>query len=129
MHVNGLDHLVLTVADIERTCDFYVRVLGMEAMTFGAGRRALRFGSQKLNLHRRGAEVQPASRRPTPGSADLCFITPIPLESVVRHLESQHVDIIKGPVPRNGALGPIQSVYFRDPDGNLLEVSNYADGD
>jgi catechol 2,3-dioxygenase-like lactoylglutathione lyase family enzyme len=125
MKIDRLDHLVLTVKDIPATCDFYSRVMGMEGVTFGSGRRALAFGSQKINLHEAGKEVDPKAHRPTPGSADLCFITPVPVAEVVRHLIQQKVDIIEGPVQRTGALGTIVSVYFRDPDLNLIEVSNY----
>ncbi|GAA4633977.1 VOC family protein [Actinoallomurus vinaceus] len=120
-----LDHLVLTVADIDRTVDFYTRVLGMEPVTFGAGRKALNFGPHKINLHRQGAEFEPKAARPTPGSADLCLITETPIDAVVRHLEDCGVPIEEGPVARTGAQGPITSVYFRDPDGNLIEVSAY----
>ena len=125
MKIDRLDHLVLTVKNIPATCDFYSRVMGMEGVTFGNGRRALAFGSQKINLHEAGKEVDPKAHRPTPGSADLCFITPVPVAEVVRHLIQQRVDIIEGPVQRTGALGTIVSVYFRDPDLNLIEVSNY----
>jgi catechol 2,3-dioxygenase-like lactoylglutathione lyase family enzyme len=117
-----LDHLVLTVADI----DFYTQVLGMEPATFGAGRKALNFGPHKINLHRQGAEFEPKAARPTPGSADLCLVTEMPIDAVVRHLEECGVPIEEGPVGRTGAQGPITtSVYFRDPDGNLIEVSAY----
>ncbi|GAB3987397.1 VOC family protein [Actinoallomurus acanthiterrae] len=120
-----LDHLVLTVADLDRTVDFYTRVLGMEPVTFGADRRALNFGPHKINLHRQGAEFEPKAARPTPGSADLCLVTETPIDAVVRHLEECGVPIEEGPVGRTGAQGPITSVYFRDPDGNLIEVSAY----
>lgn len=124
MHVTQLDHLVLTVRDIEVTCRFYERALGMETITFAQGRRALRFGAQKINLHQAGHEFEPKALRPTPGSADLCFLTDVPLEQVIAHLDACDVAIIDGPVRRTGATGPILSVYFRDPDGNLIEVSN-----
>jgi len=123
--IDRLDHLVLTVWDIEVTCEFYTRVLGMTMETFGQGRKALRFGQQKINLHQAGQEFEPKAGQPTPGSGDLCFITSVPLEQVIDHLRSCGVEIIEGPVPRTGATGPILSVYFRDPDGNLLEISNY----
>jgi catechol 2,3-dioxygenase-like lactoylglutathione lyase family enzyme len=123
-----LDHLVLTVRDIEATCAFYSRVLGMKRITFGNGRRALTFGQQKINLHpARGSEFTLVADRPTPGSADLCLITAAPLDQVVDHLRECSVEIIEGPGTRAGALGPITSVYLRDPDGNLVEVSNYPD--
>ncbi len=124
MNISHLDHLVLTVADIETTVDFYTRVLGMQAVTFGEGRKALGFGNQKINLHQAGREFEPKAERPTPGSADLCFIVATPLDRVITHLETQGVSIIEGPVQRTGATGPIRSVYLRDPDQNLIELSN-----
>ena len=124
MHLDRLDHLVLTVRDVEATCEFYTRVLGMEPITFGAGRRALRFGHQKLNLHPADSPVAPHAMQPTPGSADLCLISTTPLAEVVAHLAQAGVSILEGPVSRSGATGPLISVYFRDPDGNLIEVSN-----
>jgi catechol 2,3-dioxygenase-like lactoylglutathione lyase family enzyme len=123
--IDRVDHLVLTVADIEQAIDFYARVLGMEPVTFGAGRRALRFGRNKLNLHQAGHEFDPKARRPTPGSTDVCLVTTTPLDRVVAHLRACGVPIEEGPVSRTGATGPITSVYFRDPDGNLIEVSTY----
>ena len=125
MHVDHLDHLVLTVADIESTCAFYIRVMGMQVVTFGEERKALEFGQQKINLHQRGKEFEPKAAYPTPGSADLCFITSVPLNKVMEHLEESGVKLLEGPVKRTGAMGVILSVYFRDPDGNLIEVSNY----
>ena len=127
MKIDRLDHLVLTVADVMKTCEFYERVLGMETVTFGAGRKALSFGRQKINLHQAGKEFEPKAVKPIPGSADLCFIASTPLAGVIEHLKGEGIDIVEGPVPRTGASGPMQSVYFRDPDGNLIEVSNYAD--
>jgi catechol 2,3-dioxygenase-like lactoylglutathione lyase family enzyme len=124
-NIERLDHLVLTVKDIGATCDFYSRVLGMQVVTFGAGRKALAFGQQKINLHQVGNEFEPKAAKPAAGSADLCFITPVPLRDVVQHLNSCGVEIIEGPVQRTGALGTIESVYFRDPDLNLIEVSVY----
>ena len=126
MNIDRLDHLVLTVADIAVTCEFYMRVLGMEVITFGAGRKALAFGRQKINLHAHGKEFEPKASLPTPGSADLCFIASTPLDEVAAHLRNCGVAILEGPVPRTGATGAILSLYFRDPDGNLIEVSNYA---
>lgn len=123
MRIDRLDHLVLTVADIPATLAFYTDVLGMRAVTFGDGRHALAFGAQKINLHRAGHEFEPKAARPTPGSGDLCLIADGPLEDVVAHLERAGVAIEEGPVGRTGATGPIQSVYFRDPDGNLVEVA------
>lgn len=125
MKIDSLDHLVLTVADIDASIAFYVGVLGMEAVSFGAGRRALAFGSQKINLHPATAPLKPHALAPTPGSADLCLITTTPVAEVLGHLEACGVAVEEGPVPRTGAVGPIMSVYFRDPDGNLIEVSNY----
>jgi len=124
MHVDRLDHLVLTVADVEATCAFYQRVLGMDAVTFGEGRKALAFGEQKINLHRRGREFEPKAERPTTGSADFCLLTRVPIAEVVAHLRAEGIAIIEGPVRRTGATGPIQSVYFRDPDGNPVEIAN-----
>ncbi|MBT8765058.1 VOC family protein [Metapseudomonas boanensis] len=122
-----IDHLVLTVEDIPRTVDFYQRVLGMRHETFGNGRSALVFGQQKFNLHQVGREFEPKATRPVPGAIDLCLITRWPLERVLDHLAEQGVDVEEGPVARTGALGPIESVYFRDPDGNLIEVGRYPD--
>jgi catechol 2,3-dioxygenase-like lactoylglutathione lyase family enzyme len=124
MRIDRLDHFVLTVASIERTCDFYTRVLGMEVTTFGARRRALLFGQQKINLHQAGRELEPKARLPTPGSADFCLIASTPLEDVVRHLQQLDVPIEEGPVERTGSAGPILSIYIRDPNGNLVEISN-----
>ncbi|WP_313290487.1 VOC family protein [Stutzerimonas nitrititolerans] len=124
MQISHLDHLVLTVADLDVTTDFYSRVLGMQAVTFGEGRKALAFGGQKINLHQAGREFEPKAERPMPGSADLCFIVATPLEKVIAHLERQGVAILEGPVRRTGATGPIRSVYLRDPDLNLIELSN-----
>lgn len=126
--IDRLDHLVLTVASIEATVDFYRRVLGMDAVTFGEGRTALVYGRQKINLHQAGREFEPKAARPTPGSADLCFIASTPVSEMQTHLAACGVDVLEGPVPRTGAEGPILSLYFRDPDGNLIEVSNPADG-
>ncbi len=124
MRVDQLDHLVLTVVSIEATCDFYRAALGMEVASFGEGRKALIFGSQKINLHQAGAEFLPKADRPTPGSGDLCFLTSTPLDEVIAHLEALEITIEEGPVARTGATGPIRSIYLRDPDGNLLEISN-----
>jgi len=124
LQIDSLDHLVLTVADVQVTCDFYQRVLGMGVVTFGQGRKALAFGAQKINLHQAGREFEPKAERPTPGSADLCFLTTVPLPQVQAHLAACGVTVTEGPVQRTGAQGPILSVYFRDPDRNLIEVSN-----
>lgn len=126
MIIQRLDHLVLTVRDIEASCEFYARVMGMRVVTFGAGRKALEFGTQKINLHQVGQEFAPHAQTPLPGSADLCFIAETPLKDVIATLESNGVPLLEGPVERTGATGKIRSVYFRDPDGNLIEVSNYV---
>jgi catechol 2,3-dioxygenase-like lactoylglutathione lyase family enzyme len=125
MKIARLDHLVLTVASIPRTCDFYTKVLGMEVVAFGEGRTALRYGQQKINLHAADAIPGLVADKPTPGSGDLCFITETPIVEVVSHLNACGVPIIAGPGPRAGAIGTIQSVYIRDPDQNLVEISNY----
>jgi len=123
--IDRLDHLVLTVADIDATVAFYTRVLGMTAATFAGGRRALAFGAQKINLHRAGHEFVPHARQPAPGSADFCLITSVPLAAAMAHVRACGVTIEEGPVKRTGATGAIESFYFRDLDGNLIEVSNY----
>jgi len=124
MRIDALDHLVLTVADIDATCAFYTRTFGMRETRFGEARRALAFGTQKINLHPYRNEFEPKAAQPTPGSADLCFLTATPLDEVVAHLAAERVKIVEGPVERTGAAGPIRSVYVRDPDGNLIEISN-----
>ncbi len=124
--IERLDHLVLTVADIDASCAFYGRVLGMERVSFAGGRTALSFGNQKINLHPAGNEYDPKAKTPVPGSGDLCFITATPLDAVIAHLAACDVAIIEGPTMKTGATGAIRSVYFRDPDGNLIEVSNYV---
>lgn len=124
MQIDRLDHLVLTVQNIEITCEFYSSVLGMQVVSFAEGRKALQFGQQKINLHQKGKEIDPKAQHPTPGSADLCFITSVPLEHVIKQLELCHVPVLLGPVERTGATQPLRSLYFRDPDGNLLEVAN-----
>ena len=126
MRVDRLDHLVLTVEDIDRTVAFYTGALGMTVTTFGAGRRALSFGTSKINLHQRGREYEPKARTPTPGSADLCLIVDEPLDVVVAELAAHGIPLEEGPVERTGARGPIISVYIRDPDANLIELSNYV---
>jgi catechol 2,3-dioxygenase-like lactoylglutathione lyase family enzyme len=122
--IDHLDHLVLTVADIDATVAFYTSALGMELVTF-AGRKALRFGEQKINLHQTGNEFEPKAAHPTAGSGDLCFITKAPLEDVIAHLNAGGYSIELGPVARTGAVGTIRSIYLRDPDFNLIEISNY----
>ncbi len=124
MLIERLDHLVLTVADPDRTIAFYRDVLGMEEVTFGEGRKALAFGSSKINLHRAGHEFEPKADRPTPGSADVCLVTATPLEQVRAELAEHGVPVEEGPVERTGARGALLSVYVRDPDANLVEISN-----
>ena len=124
LKIDRIDHLVLTVRDIDYSCDFYTRVLGMRVVTFAGERKALAFGQHKINLHQLGKEFEPKAEHPTPGSADICFITETPLDEVVTHLQKCSVPIEEGPIERTGAQGPILSVYLRDPDGNLLEISN-----
>ncbi|MEW8624976.1 MAG: VOC family protein [Candidatus Thiodiazotropha sp.] len=124
MKITQLDHLVLTVRDIQVSCDFYTRILGMQLVEFAGGRKALEFGSQKINLHQHHQEFEPKAALPTPGSADLCFLTDVPLNEVAAHLKQHKVEIIEGPVERTGAEGPILSIYLRDPDDNLLEIAN-----
>ena len=125
MQIDRIDHIVITAFDLERTLDFYARVRGMEPITFAGGRRGLAFGRQKINLHQSGREFEPKALKPAPGSMDLCFVTEAPLADVIAELKAHGVAIADGPVPKTGALGPMMSVYFRDPDGNLIEVSNY----
>ncbi len=124
--LDRLDHLVLTVRDIARSLDFYERVLGMRRETFGEGRVALHFGCQKINLHPHPTPVDLVAEAPRPGTADLCFLVETPLDAVTAHLRACGVAIVAGPVERSGAQGPILSVYCRDPDGNLIELSNSA---
>jgi catechol 2,3-dioxygenase-like lactoylglutathione lyase family enzyme len=124
MEINRFDHLVLTVRDIEKTTSFYVSVMGMKKEMFATGRVALKCGDQKINLHELGKEFEPKAHKPTPGSADLCFITQTPLKDAMAHVERCGVEIIEGPVERTGANGLIRSFYFRDPDDNLIEVAN-----
>ena len=122
--IRSIDHFVLTCADVDATIAFYSRVLGMEAETFAGGRRALKFGSQKINLHQKGAEFEPKARVATAGSGDFCLLSDVPIPEIVTHLKAEGVEIIEGPCDKTGATGKLLSVYFRDPDGNLVEVSN-----
>lgn len=124
MRVQSLDHVVLTVRDLAASRDWYVRVLGMTAQTFGEGRVALHFGNQKLNLHPVAEPFDPHAETPTPGSADVCFLTDTAINDVQAHLMGQEVMVLEGPVSRTGAQGTIVSVYVRDPDGNLVEIAN-----
>lgn len=123
--IDRLDHLVLTVASIDATVAFYTSALGMEVVTF-ENRKALRFGEQKINLHQVGKEFEPKAEHPTPGSGDLCFITRSPLEEVIAHLHASNCVVELGPVERTGAVGKMRSIYIRDPDRNLVEISNYV---
>lgn len=125
MKIARIDHLVLTVRHLDETLRFYSTVLGMEVVTFGAGRKALAFGNQKINLHEAGREFPPHAAQPTPGTADLCFVAVEPMTAVIAHLQQCGVPIVEGPVERTGATGLIRSVYVRDPDLNLIEVSEY----
>jgi len=125
MEILGLDHLVLTVKSIQDTCRFYETILGMKTQVFGAGRVALKFGQQKINLHEAGHELEPKAKAPVPGSADLCFVVN-DVARAMKHVIENGVEIEQGPVERTGANGPILSVYLRDLDGNLLELSSYS---
>jgi catechol 2,3-dioxygenase-like lactoylglutathione lyase family enzyme len=126
MQIERIDHVVLTVEDIERTCDFYHDVLGFEVREFSGGRTAMHFGPQKINLHQKEQKIEPRASVPTLGSADLCFVTSTPIKVVVHELAEKKIDIVTGPTGRTGALGDMLSVYLRDPDGNLIEISNYT---
>ncbi|CAM3316408.1 NUDIX domain-containing protein [Brevibacillus invocatus] len=125
--IDSLDHLVLTVRDIEATCQFYERVLGMTSITFGENRKALLFGNQKINLHQAGKEWEPKAQHPVPGSADLCLLSSWPMEKLLQHLTACGVEIVEGPVQRTGAKAPLLSIYLRDPDENLIEIANQLD--
>ena len=126
MNILHLDHLVLTVTDISRTCNFYGKLSGIEIITFNGNRKALKVGSQKINLHQSGQELSPCARRPVPGSADLCFIVEQSIEDIRKSLLARGIEIELGPVERTGASGTMTSFYFRDPDGNLIEISRYS---
>lgn len=121
--IDHLDHLVLTCVDLEATQHFYVKILGMKLQTFGAGRIAFRYGNQKINVHHRGNEFEPKAHLPVPGALDLCFIAAVPLDEVIAHLHDCDWPILEGPVERTGAISKIRSVYLRDPDLNLIEIS------
>ncbi|EAW8065078.1 VOC family protein [Salmonella enterica subsp. enterica] len=126
MIIDRIDHLVLTVSDISTTIRFYEEVLGFYAVTFKQNRKALIFGAQKINLHQQEMEFEPKASRPTPGSADLCFITSTPINDVVSEILQAGISIVEGPVERTGATGEIMSIYIRDPDENLIEISQYV---
>jgi len=123
--IERIDHFVLTVASIEETCAFYEKTLLMKIEIFGEGRKALKFGNQKINLHEIGKEFEPKAKTPTSGSGDFCLISTENMDTIISHLKTCNVEIEGGPVPRTGATGSITSVYFRDPDQNLIEVSTY----
>lgn len=125
--IDHLDHLVLTCVDLEATQHFYTEVMQMQLETFGNGRLAFRFGNQKINLHQRGAEFEPKAHLPVPGALDLCFIASVPLDDVIAHLQRCQWPIVEGPVARTGATQKIRSVYVRDPDLNLIEISELVD--
>lgn len=125
MQIERIDHLVLTVQDINASCAFYTKVLGMKAVAFQGGRQDVAFGNQKINFHESGKEFEPKALRPIPGSADLCFIVRDSLTKIMRHLDICAVKIIEGPVVRIGAMGPMTSIYIRDPDQNLIEIAVY----
>lgn len=127
MKFEAIDHLVLTVKNIEATCKFYGDVLGMEIVTFGNGRLAFKFGTQKLNVHQLDDLSTPKAIQPTPGSVDFCLIAQDSLVEAIEYLQANGVEIIEGPVRRTGAMGKIISIYIRDPDRNLIEISNYED--
>ncbi|EHQ44184.1 VOC family protein [Myroides odoratus] len=129
MNVKHLDHFVMTVLDIDKTVAFYTEIMGMELIVFGKNRKALKFGNQKINLHQKGKEFEPKALYPTVAALDLCFIVADKMEDIVAELELKKIEIIEGIVERTGALGKIQSIYFRDPDGNLIELSNYEKGE
>lgn len=121
----GIDHVVFTVASIEKTLWFYCDLLGMEQVTFAGGRKAIKCGNQKFNLHLAGKEFEPKASKPTPGSIDICLITDTPLKTVIEELNVHNVSIVEGPVEKTGSHGKLLSVYLRDPDQNLIEISNY----
>jgi len=126
VRVISLDHLVITVQDIPQAIKFYVEILGMTEVTFGDNRKALSYGQQKINLHKFGEEFEPKAAAPLPGSADLCFIIDGELEEFIEHLNDNNIEILQGPISRTGALGVLNSVYVRDPDQNLIELSSYS---
>ena len=126
MNVSAIDHIVLTVLDVDATCRFYSRVLGMSVQQVGKERRTLHFGDQKINLHQLGREWTPHAAQPTSGAADLCLLTTTPISEVIHHLQACGVELVAGPVQRTGARGTMVSVYLRDPDQNLIEIARYA---
>lgn len=127
MQLESIDHVVFTVTDIDSTCAFYSQALSMEVVSFDVGRKALHFGLCQINLHQLGKEFEPKAAHPAPGTQDICLVVSTPMVDVVDQIRSAGVDIIAGPVPRTGARGAMESVYLRDPDGNLVEVARYTD--
>ncbi|QIL84051.1 VOC family protein [Diaphorobacter sp. HDW4A] len=125
--IHHLDHLVLTTTNEQACIDFYVGLLGMTLETFGQGRKAFKFGEQKINLHVKGNEFEPKAHLPVPGALDLCFIAALPLDEVIARIQEQGVQIVEGPVRRTGANYPLRSIYLRDPDLNLIEISERAE--
>jgi len=125
VRIERFDHIVLTVKDIDKTVRFYTEVLGMKMITFGENRKALTFGNQKINLHEKGKEFEPKAKVPTCGSADICFISNTRIETIKNEVEAKGIEIIKGIISRTGAIGKIRSIYLRDPNENLIEISNY----
>ena len=127
MKIDRIDHIVLTVESVDVTIEFYSRVLGMEPISFADGRRGLAFGVQKINLHSAANPYPEKAQKPTPGLGDFCMITKSPMADVIDHFKAENVEIEVGPIPKPGAIGSLISIYFRDPDGNLLKLSNYLD--
>ena len=124
MKINSFDHIVITVRNLDETIAFYTKVLGMKEITFSAGRKALAFGAQKINLHKTVDDISPRAQNPLPGSADLCFVTDTPMEQVMAHFLSCGVTPVKGPTTKTGAISSLLSAYIYDPDGNLIEIAN-----
>jgi catechol 2,3-dioxygenase-like lactoylglutathione lyase family enzyme len=124
IQIQHIDHVVMTVENVEITINWYLRVLGVKSAAFGDGRKALLLNKQKINLHQKGAEFEPKALHTTPGSLDICLIAATPLAALMEHLKKERVAIEKGPIKRNGATGLITSIYIRDPDKNLLEIAN-----
>jgi len=123
--LDRIDHIVLTVRDIDQTIEFYCNVFGMTEVTFGDNRKTLKFGKQKINLHPQPSDIKPKANQPTPGAMDICFITQSPIDSIIDSLQKHDINIELGPVQRQGAQGNITSVYIRDPDDNLIEIAHY----
>ncbi len=124
MQIDAIDHVVLTVRSMPASIAFYTHVLGMREVSFGDDRKALAFGASRLNLHEAGCELEPKAAHPVPGAIDLCLLTQTPMTEILGHLADQHIEVELGPITRTGAQGPLRSVYLRDPDGNLIELSN-----